>query len=80
MYIYIYIYIYIHIGVALCLRRIWDSDEKFEKRSAEYENCLIARDYNPGKVEKQFSDIKRLTREEARKPKLNKPLFLLYAI
>ena len=62
-------------GVALRLRRICDSDEKFEKHSAEYQNYLIARDYKPGKVKKQFSDIKKLTREEARKPKLLKTTF-----
>ena len=28
-------------GVALCLRRICNSDEKFEKHSAEYQNYLI---------------------------------------
>ena len=57
-------------GIALRLRRICDSDEKFEKHSAEYQNYLIARDYKAGKVKKQFSDIKKLTIEEARKPKL----------
>ena len=62
-------------GVALDLRRISDSDEKFEKHSAEYQNHLIARDYKPGKVKKQFSDIKKLIREEARKPKLPKITF-----
>ena len=62
-------------GVALRLRRICDSDEKFEKHSAEYQNYLIARDYKPGKVKKQFSDIKKLTRKEARKPKLLKTTF-----
>ena len=62
-------------GVALCLRRICDSDEKFEKHSAEYQNYLIARDYKAGRVKKFFSDIKNLTREEARKPKLLKTTF-----
>ena len=62
-------------GVALRRRRICDSDEKFEKHSAEYQNYLIARDYKPGKVKKQFSDIKKLTREEAREPKLLKTTF-----
>ena len=62
-------------GVALRLRRICDSDEKFEKHSAEYQNYLTARDYKPGKVKKQFSDIKKFTREEARKPKLLKTTF-----
>ena len=31
-------------GVALRLRRICDSDEKFEKHSAEYQNYLVARE------------------------------------
>ena len=39
-------------GAALHLRRICDSDKKFEKHSAEYQNYLIARDYKPGKVTK----------------------------
>ena len=34
-------------GIALRLRRICDSDEKFDIRSNEYQNHLIARDYNP---------------------------------
>ena len=62
-------------GVALCLRRICNSDEKFEKHSAEYQNYLIARDYKLGKLKKQFSDIRNLTREEAIKPKLLKTTF-----
>ena len=61
--------------VALHLRRICDSDEKFEKHSAEYQNYLTARDYKPDKVKKQFTAIKKLTREEARKPKLFKATF-----
>ena len=39
----------IHEVVSLRLKRICDSDEKFEKHSAEYQNYLIARDYKPGK-------------------------------
>ena len=62
-------------GVALRLSRICDSDEKFEKHSVEYQNYLTARDYKPGKVKKQFSDIKKLTREEAREPELLKTTF-----
>ena len=57
---------------------ICDSDKKFEKRSAEYENYLIARDCKPGKVKKQFLDIKKLTKVEARKPKLFKTTFQDY--
>ena len=45
-------------GVVLHLRRICDSDEKFEKHSAKYQNYLIAMDYKPGKVKKQFSELK----------------------
>ena len=56
-------------GVALRLRRICVSDEKFNKRSEEYENYFIARDYKPSKVKKQFSEIKRLSRTEPKKPK-----------
>ena len=41
-------------GVVLRLRRICNSDKKFEKRSIEYQNYLIARDYNPDKVKKQY--------------------------
>ena len=62
-------------GAALRLRMICDSDEKSETYSAEYQNYLIVRDYKPGKVKKQFSDIKKLTREETRKPKLFKTTF-----
>ena len=67
-------------GVALRLRRICYSEEKFEKHSAEYQNYLIARDYKPGKMKKRFSDIKNLNREEVRKLKLLKTTFLLHAI
>ena len=67
-------------GVALRLRRICYSEEKFEKHSTEYQNYLIARDYKPGKMKKRFSDIKNLNREEVRKLKLLKTTFLLHAI
>ena len=45
--------------------RICYSDPKFENRGAEYEKYLIARDYEPDKVKKQFSDA----REESSRPK-----------
>ena len=41
-------------GIALRLRRICDSDEKYEKRSNEYQNYLIARNYSPSLVVKHF--------------------------
>ena len=62
-------------GAALCLRTISYSDEEPKKHSAEYQNYLITRDQKPGKVKKQFLDIKKLTRDEARKPKLQKSIF-----
>ena len=34
-------------GIALRLRRICDTDEKFDIRSYEYQNYFIARDYKP---------------------------------
>ena len=44
-------------GVALYLKRTCNSNKKFGKHSAEYQN-LITRNYKLGKVKKkQFSDI-----------------------
>ena len=57
------------------LRRISDSDNKFEKRSEEYQNYFVARDYKPSKVRKQFSDIRNISREEARQPKTHNERF-----
>ena len=34
-------------GIALKLRRICDSYEKYQKRSNEYQNYLIAKSYSP---------------------------------
>ena len=62
-------------GVALRLRRICDSDNKSEKRSKEYQNYFIGRDYKPRKVRKQFSDIRNISREEARQPKTHNERF-----
>ena len=52
-------------GVALRLRRICDSDNKYEKCNKEYQNYFINRDYKPRKVRKQFSDIWNISREES---------------
>ena len=54
-------------GVALRLRRICDSDEKFKHRNEEYKNYLIARDYHPGLVDKQFQKVEMISRHYARK-------------
>ena len=56
-------------GIALRLRRICDSDEKFEMRSKEYQKYLVTRDYSPSLVSEQFNKVKDLTRSEARQPK-----------
>ena len=53
-----------------------DSDEKFGKRNTEYQGYLLSKDYKPGKVTKQFSNIKKLTREEARNLNYKRLLFL----
>ena len=57
-------------GVASRIRKICDSDNKFEKRSAEYQKYSIARDYKPSKARKQFFDVRNISREEARKTKI----------
>ena len=44
-------------------------NRKFEKRDAEYRKYLIARDYEPSKVKKQFSDARNISREESSRPK-----------
>ena len=62
-------------GVTLRLRWICYSDKKFKKHSAGCRNYLIARDSKTSKVKKPFSDIKKLAREDARKPKLHKTTF-----
>ena len=55
------------LGIALRLRRICDDDETFGKRLSEYQNYLIARDHKPSVIKKQFSEVKKKTRSEARK-------------
>ena len=57
-------------GVRLRLRRIWDSDTNIEEHSAEYQKYVIARVYKPSKVKKQFSNVRNILREEARRPKI----------
>ena len=58
-------------GVALRLRRICDTDDKFNDRSEEYSNYFIARGYKPSKVDQHFNKAKNISRQEARtrKPK-----------
>ena len=56
-------------GIALRLRRICDTTEKYESRADEYKNYLLARDYKPSLVDKQFEKISQISREDARKSK-----------
>ena len=57
-------------GIALRLRRICDSDERYDERSEEYQKYVIARDSQPGSVKRQFEEFKKLSRSEARRPKV----------
>ena len=41
----------------LRLRRICDTDEKYNQRSSEYQSYLIGREYNPILVKKQFEEV-----------------------
>ena len=61
-------------GVTLPVRRICDSDDKFEEHSVQYQKYLVARDYKPGKIKNHFCDIKSISSEEAGNPK-NKKTF-----
>ena len=56
-------------GIALRLRRICDTDEKFESRANEYKQYLIARDYKPSLVDRRFQEVFKITRTEARPKK-----------
>ena len=58
-------------GVTLRLRRICDSDDKFDERSVQYQKYLAARDYKPSKVKKQVTDVRNVSKEEAGRPKNN---------
>ena len=54
------------------LRRICDTDEKFNSRSIEYKNYLIARDYKPSIVNKHFAHVSTLSRQQARQKSTNR--------
>ena len=56
-------------GIALRLRRICDTTEKYESRADEYKNYLLARDYKPSLVDEQFKKTSKISREDARKSK-----------
>ena len=52
------------------MQNFW-SDDKFGKRCVQYQKYLVATDYKPNKVKKQFSDVRNILREEARRRKHN---------
>ena len=54
-------------SIARRLRRIYDSDDKFNYHTEEYKNYLRARGYHPGLVGKQFQKVEMTTRHNARK-------------
>ena len=56
-------------GIALRLRQICDTTEKYESRAHEYKYYLLARDSNPSLVDEQFKKIGKISREDARKSK-----------
>ena len=56
-------------GITQRLRCICNSDEKYEKRSNKYQNYLIARNYFPSLVAKQFQKVSQISRDNARKPR-----------
>ena len=68
-------------GIALRLRRVCDTEEKFDICSYKCQNYLIARDYTPTLIKRQFHAIKN-SRSEARqvKPKVIKSNFNLITI
>ena len=72
-------------GIALRLRRLCDSDEKSDIRNSEYQNYLIARDYNSAVVRNLFHSFRNMSRKNARRvnPKsqrLNVTLLTLYIL
>ena len=56
-------------GIALRLRRICDTTEKYESRADKYKNYLLARDYKPSLIDEQLKNIGQISREDARKSK-----------
>ena len=67
MHVYTYMYITMHYN-----------EEEFailvislKNSGVQYQKYLVARDYKPSKVKKQFSDVRNISREEARRPKNN---------
>ena len=58
--------------IALRLRCIYYSDEKFNSLAIEYKNYLIAREYKPYTVNKHFVHVSSLCKEQARQKSTNR--------
>ena len=56
------------------MRCICDSDKKFNFRSTEYKNYLIARGYKPSIVNKHFARVSTLSRQQARQKSTNQKI------
>ena len=54
-------------GIAQLLWQLCDSDEKFKQRCEEYKDYLIASDYHPVLVDKQFQKVEMVFRHNSRK-------------
>ena len=55
--------------ITLRLRHICDTDEKYNQCFSEYQSYLIGREYNPILAKKQFEEVGRMTRTQARTSK-----------
>ena len=54
------------------MRRICDTDEKFNSRSIEYKNYLIARYYKPSIVNKHFTHVSTLSSQQVSQKSTNR--------
>ena len=55
-------------SIALRLRIICDSDEKYDKRSEDYQKYLRTRHYQLGSLERQFEEVRKLSGSETQRP------------
>ena len=54
-------------GIALRIRRIFETDEKFNNCSEVYRHYLMARGYNPRLVDKLFERVEMMFRNNAKR-------------
>ena len=59
-------------SIALRLKCISDDDETLDKRSTEYQNYLVAREHKPLLFKQQLSEVRKKTRTEVWKNKIEK--------